>query len=57
MFNNAIRDHHGQIIGYKCSVCEAIKNKMWGTVCNECQDRRELIKTIKRNKAQKHKGD
>ena len=46
--NNDVRDWQGNIIGFRCSVCDEIKSKMWGTVCNECSERRELIRELKK---------
>ena len=48
MFDNTIRDQLGRIVGFQCSVCGAVKNKMWGTICNECRERRKLIKLLQK---------
>jgi len=41
MINNSIKDSYGNIIGYRCSICDEIKSKMWGVICNACRDRKE----------------
>lgn len=35
--NNEVRDCWGTLIGYRCSVCDGVFPKMWGTVCNKCR--------------------
>lgn len=32
-----IRDWQGKIIGFRCSICDEIKTKMWGNICNLCR--------------------
>ena len=28
---------NGELIGYRCSICDEVKSKMWGTICNQCR--------------------
>lgn len=50
--NNSIKDWRGNIMGFRCSVCDEIKTKMWGTVCNSCRETRELIELLKKQQTQ-----
>jgi len=41
--DNAVRDRHGNIIGFRCASCDKVKSKMWGNVCNACRILRERL--------------
>lgn len=45
--NNAIYDRNRQIIGFRCHICDQVKSKMWGNVCNECRSKTDSGTTIK----------
>ena len=42
--NNEVKDGLGQLTGYRCDVCDQIKSKMWGCICNECRAKQEAAK-------------
>lgn len=42
--NNDVKDHDGEIIGFRCSVCGEVKHKMWGQVCNKCDLLSRILK-------------
>ena len=54
MINNAVKDAHGNVIGYRCSVCGEIYTSMWGNVCNKCREerkfRQQLLEALKNTK-------
>jgi len=50
MINNDVKNWQGQVIGFRCSVCDEIKTKMWGTICNACRKQQELIDLLKLKK-------
>jgi hypothetical protein len=50
MTNNEVRDWRGNIVGFRCDICDQVKTKMWGEICNECRERRELIELLRREK-------
>ena len=33
----AVYDGNNQIIGFRCSICDEVKSKMWGDICNLCR--------------------
>lgn len=35
--NNAVKDLHGNLIGYRCHECGGIFQVMWGETCNGCR--------------------
>lgn len=39
--NNAVQNSRGDVVGFRCHVCDQVKSKMWGEVCNECRSRQE----------------
>ena len=39
--NNEVKNSDGQVIGFRCNICDQVKTKMWGTVCNECARKNE----------------
>lgn len=49
--NNAVHDHRGRVIGYRCYECQQVKPAMWGETCNECREiqhrHQELLAAIK----------
>ncbi|PCI28140.1 hypothetical protein COB55_04490 [Candidatus Wolfebacteria bacterium] len=53
MFNNSVYCGD-KLIGFRCSRCDDIKSKMWGTICNSCRDNdrkhKELLKEMKKSK-------
>jgi hypothetical protein len=48
--NNEVRNARGEVIGFRCFVCDKVKTQMWGEICNECRERQEqhdeLVKAI-----------
>ena len=48
--NNSVKDGRGVVIGYRCHVCGEVKDKMWGTSCNECdikaENHHQLLKAL-----------
>ena len=36
MINNEVKNDAGELVGFRCSQCDEVKTKMWGTVCNAC---------------------
>lgn len=50
--NNSVRNSSGHIIGFRCSQCSEIKDKMWGTTCNPCRDSNEQSKMLRAEIAQ-----
>lgn len=40
-YNNEVKNSDGQVIGFRCHICDEAKTKMWGTVCNECAKKNE----------------
>jgi hypothetical protein len=36
-FDNSVRDARGEVIGFRCDVCDRVVSKMWGTTCNLCR--------------------
>jgi hypothetical protein len=40
-FNNAVYGDNGRVVGFRCDVCDQVKTKMWGTVCNACRAARD----------------
>jgi len=49
-FDLSVKDWRGNVIGYRCIDCGAVRQQMWGNVCNECREKerrhRELIAAI-----------
>ena len=39
--NNDVKNLEGETIGFRCNICDQVKTKMWGTVCNECARKNE----------------
>lgn len=39
--NNDVKNSEGETIGFRCNICDQVKTKMWGTVCNECARKNE----------------
>ena len=54
MINNEIKNSRGQTIGFRCSKCNEIFDKMWSNICNLCRDdikkHNELLEQIKQLK-------
>jgi hypothetical protein len=50
-FNNSVKNWEGQVIGFRCIVCDEIKSKMWGNICNACSEKKrqhlEMLEAIK----------
>jgi hypothetical protein len=58
-FDLSVKDWRGNVIGYRCINCGAIRQQMWGNVCNECRDKerrhQELIAAIRQHDRQNRK--
>ena len=39
--NNDVKNSEGETVGFRCHICDQVKTKMWGTVCNECARKNE----------------
>lgn len=35
--SNAVKDGHGNVIGWRCFECSEVVTQMWGNLCNECR--------------------
>lgn len=35
--HNDVRDCYGRLIGFRCRQCGYVKDRMWGTTCNDCR--------------------
>jgi hypothetical protein len=46
--SNTVVDWRGRIVGFRCSECDQVKTKMWGTVCNSCRTLEEQVAQLKR---------
>lgn len=44
--NNSVKNYRGKVIGFKCSYCGLIKDKMWSNICNECRNKRDYSEKI-----------
>ena len=40
--NNDVKNYKGKVIGFRCSQCGEIKDRMWGTICNSCRSKEDL---------------
>ena len=44
---NSVYDGYGKLIGFRCSCCNGIFPKMWGSTCNLCSLRKQELRSIK----------
>ncbi len=40
--------YNGRCIGYKCFVCDEVKQSMWGTKCNLCRSKITKLTELKK---------
>ena len=41
MINNEVRNHDGEVIGFRCTTCGRIYQSGWGDICNVCRETNE----------------